>query len=455
MNALLIISGLGIISLVAEFANFKKLLPIIVYIGLIGAGLILLTEKSVIRGYYHDMVLFDHMALAFTALMIVITFLWFWMAGSFFSAVHTDRTAITLFVLVGGIMMVSFNNLSMLFLGIETLSISLYILAGSRKELTSTEAAFKYLLMGSFATGILLFGIALVYGATGELQIDTITKIVSENQSTLPSFFYVGVLMMMIGMLFKISAVPFHFWAPDVYTGSPTSVTAFMATVVKIAAMGAFIRLFGSSFGISDWQNVLIVVTLLTLIIPNVTAVFQSNVKRILAYSSVGQIGYILLLFISNHSGSTPAIFYYLFAYSVASLSTFNVVLMMENVPSGGSALANFNGLYKRNPLLAAIMSAGLLSLAGIPPFPGFFAKYMVFIQAIEAGYIGLVIVALIASLIGVYYYFRIIIAMYFKEAAENTVKIPLQAQFYLVASGIVLVLLTLFPDQAISMILP
>jgi NADH-quinone oxidoreductase subunit N len=352
-------------------------------------------------------------------------------------------------------MMVSFNNLSMLFLGIETLSISLYILAGSQKELSSTEAAFKYLLMGSFATGILLFGIALVYGATGELQIDTIATIISSNEKTLPSFLYVGILMMMIGMLFKISAVPFHFWAPDVYTGSPTAVTAFMATVVKIAAMGAFVRLFGSAFALTGWQNVLVVITVLTLIIPNITAVFQNNVKRILAYSSVGQIGYILLLFISNHSGSTPAIFYYLFAYSVASLITFNVVLMMENVPSGGNSLEKFNGLYKRNPLLAAIMTAGLLSLAGIPPFPGFFAKYLVFVQAIESGNIGLVIVAVLASLVGVYYYFKIIIAMYFKESTEHLISIPLQTQFYLVASGIILLLLTLFPDQAISMILP
>jgi NADH-quinone oxidoreductase subunit N len=265
----------------------------------------------------------------------------------------------------------------------------------------------------------------------------------------------VGVLLMMIGMLFKISAVPFHFWAPDVYTGSPTSVTAFMATVVKIAAMAAFVRLFGSSLAITTWQSVLVAITLLTLIIPNVTAVFQDNVKRILAYSSVGQIGYILLLFISNHSGSTNGIFYYLFVYSVASLITFNVVLIMENVPSGGSGLANFNGLYKRNPLLAAIMSAGLLSLAGIPPFPGFFAKYLVFVQAINEGYIGLVVVAVLTSLVGVYYYFKIIIAMYLKDSTESGVTIPVQAQFYLMASGIVLLLLTLFPDQVISMIMP
>lgn len=453
MNALIIISGLGVLALVAEIANFKKTLPFLVYAGLIGAGLILLLEKQAIRGYYNDMVVFDHMALAFTALMIVITFLWFWMAGSFFqSQVHTDRTALILFVLVGGIMMTSFNNLSMLFLGVETLSISLYVLAGSSKELSSTEAAFKYLLMGSFATGVLLFGIALVYGATGELQIDRISLVMAAGN--MPAFFYIGVLLMMVGMLFKISAVPFHFWAPDVYAGSPTSVTAFMATVVKIAAMAAFVRLFGSTFVDATGRNVLIVITVLTLIVPNITAVFQNSVKRMLAYSSVGQIGFILLLFLSAPGSSTPFIFYYLFAYAIASLTTFNVVLIMK-ASEGGSMLEKFNGLYKRNPLLANVMSVALMSLAGIPPLPGFFAKYFVFIQALDAGHIVLVIVAILMSLVSVYYYFKVIIAMYFKESDNETFEIPVHTKIYLAVSGLFLFALAFFPDQAISMIKP
>ena len=311
MNALIIIAGLGVLSLVAEIANFKKLLPSLVYAGLLVAVLILLMESDVTEGRYNNMVVFDSMAVGFTALLIVITLLWFWMAGSYFqSRVHTDRTALILFALVGGIMMTSFNNMSMLFLGIETLSISLYVLAGSRKELSSTEAAFKYLLMGSFATGVLLFGITLIYGATGELQIDRIATVMAESE--MPSFFYVGVLMMLAGMLFKISAVPFHFWAPDVYSGAPTSVTAFMATVIKIAAISAFVRLFGTTFVNAIGHGAILVITVLTLIVPNITAVYQSNVKRMLAYSSVGQVGFILLLFLSNPSGSTHEIFYYL-----------------------------------------------------------------------------------------------------------------------------------------------
>ena len=452
MNALIIIAGLGVLSLVAEIANFKKLLPSLVYAGLLVAVLILLMESDVTEGRYNNMVVFDSMAVGFTALLIVIALLWFWMAGSYFqSRVHTDRTALILFALVGGIMMTSFNNMSMLFLGIETLSISLYVLAGSRKELSSTEAAFKYLLMGSFATGVLLFGITLIYGATGELQIDRIATVMAESE--MPSFFYVGVLMMLAGMLFKISAVPFHFWAPDVYSGAPTSVTAFMATVIKIAAISAFVRLFGTTFVNAIGHGVILVITVLTLIVPNITAVYQSNVKRMLAYSSIGQVGFILLLFLSNPSGSTHEIFYYLSAYAVASLTTFNVVLMMETPASGGSALENFNGLYKRNPLLANVMSVALLSLAGIPPLPGFFAKYFVFIKALEAGQIGLVMVAVLASIVGVYYYFRVIIAMYFKEPGAGMVEIPLQSKIYLAVSGLLLFALALFPDWVISIV--
>ncbi len=452
MNALIIIAGLGVLSLVAEIADFKKLLPALVYAGLLAAALILLMNRDITEGRYNNMVVFDSMAVGFTTLMIVIALLWFWMAGSYFqSRVHTDRTALILFALVGGIMMASFNNMSMLFLGIETLSISLYVLAGSRKELSSTEAAFKYLLMGSFATGVLLFGVALIYGATGELQIDRIAAVMAESE--MPSFFYVGVLMMLAGMLFKISAVPFHFWAPDVYSGAPTSVTAFMATVVKIAAISAFVRLFGTTFVHAIGHGTILIITVLTLIVPNITAVYQSNVKRMLAYSSVGQVGFILLLFLSNPRGSTPEIFYYLSAYAVASLTTFNVVLMMETPASGGSALENFNGLYKRNPLLANVMSVALLSLAGIPPLPGFFAKYFVFIKALEAGQTGLVVVAVLASIVGVYYYFRVIIAMYFKEPRAGMVEIPLQSKIYLAVSGLLLFALALFPDWVLSIV--
>lgn len=306
----------------------------------------------------------------------------------------------------------------MLFLGIEILSISLYVLAGSRKEsLFSTEASFKYFLMGAFATGFLLMGIALVYGATGSFQITTIAGFVEAHKGELPYFFYAGVLMMFAGLAFKISAVPFHFWAPDVYDGSPTAITALMSTVVKIAAIAAFYRIFSICFSSvqSTWAAALQVITVLTLVVANLTAVYQNSVKRMLAYSSVGHVGYILLGFLSNDKASSGTIFYYLAAYAVGSITAFTILLLLEQKRSL-ITVDNFNGLYRKKPILALAMTIALLSLAGIPPLPGFFGKYMVFALAIQNGFTPLVILAVITSLIGVYFYFRIIVAMFFKE---------------------------------------
>src|SRR5688572_7486135 len=246
MNALYIVSGLGIFSLLAEIFSLKKALLLVVVLGLVAATVFISFDWNTTQYYFQNMVVFDNTALAFSALMVITSLVWLHISGPYFTHEENmaDRMSLVLFVLVGGMVMASFNNMAMLFLGIEILSISLYVLAGSRKELSSTEAAFKYLLMGSFATGFLLFGIALVYGATGFFHINQIAEFITTNQTNLPGFFYAGVLLMLIGLAFKISAVPFHFWAPDVYTGSPSPITAFMSTVVKIAAIAAFIRIF-------------------------------------------------------------------------------------------------------------------------------------------------------------------------------------------------------------------
>jgi NADH-quinone oxidoreductase subunit N len=358
-----------------------------------------------------------------------------------------------IFAVVGSVIMASFNNMAMLFLGIEILSMSLYVLAGSRKDsLSSTEAAFKYFLMGSFATGFLLFGIALIYGATGSFHIHTIAQTIAANPAGLPTFFYAGVLMMLIGLAFKISAVPFHFWAPDVYSGSPTTVTAFMSTVVKVAAIAAFIRIFSSCFVAveSTWSLVLQVIMILTLVIPNITAVYQNNVKRMLAYSSVGHVGYILLAFTSSPT-ETGTIFYYLTTYSVASLAAFSVLHLVEG-NSEEITVDYFNGLYKKNSWLAVTITIALLSLAGIPPLAGFFGKYMVFAQAINHGYTGLVIVAVITSLIGVYYYFRVIIAMYFKESSAPTITLTASHKLLLFVLIALTFALGLFPDAIMTL---
>lgn len=457
MNALLVICGLGVFSLIAEIVNFKKWLMAFVMAGLAAAAGFVVLDFGTSTLHFSDMLMFNNFSLAFTGLIIITTIFWFWMADDYFKLQPhlTDRSALVLFSVVGAVIMASFNNMTMLFLGIEILSISLYVLAGSRKEsLFSTEAAFKYFLMGSFATGFLLMGIALTYGATGSFQITKIADHVSAHGNELPGFFYAGVLLMLAGLAFKISAVPFHFWAPDVYEGSPTPITALMSTVVKIAAIAAFYRIFSLCFSSvhTTWITALQVITILTLVVANVTAVYQNSVKRMLAYSSVGHVGYILLAFVSNDVASAGTIFYYLSAYSTASITAFTILHALES-NNQNITIEYFNGLFKRNPVLAVGMTLALLSLAGIPPLPGFFGKYMVFALAIENGYTGLVILAVVTSLIGVYYYFRILIAMFFKEPPGGTVTISTSLKLLIFLLIAVSIGLGIFPDSLLNVI--
>lgn len=456
MNSLYVICGLGIVALLAEITSLRKRLTAVLMTGLVvSAGLVVL-DWGTDATYFSGMIVVDNFSLAFTALISIVSVLWFWMCSDYFKDVHqTDKSALVLFAIAGAVVMASFNNMAMLFLGIEILSISLYTLAGSRKgSLFSNEAAFKYFLMGSFATGFLLLGIALVYGATGSFQIDVISDFIMIHKDALPTFFYAGVILMFIGLAFKISAVPFHFWAPDVYSGSPTSVTAFMSTVVKIAAIAAFYRVFSFAFAEieASWLIMIQVVCVATLIVANVTAVYQQDVKRLLAYSSVGHVGYILLGFLADPITSSSLVLYYLSAYAVSSLAAFGVLAIIEK-EQGSLSIETFNGLFKRNPFVAVAMTIALLSLAGIPPLPGFFGKYMVFALAVENGFTGLVVVAVITSLIGAYYYFRIIIAMFMKEGNTSSVQLSPSAHALAMLLIMVTLILGIFPNWVITLL--
>jgi NADH-quinone oxidoreductase subunit N len=454
MNALYVVCGLGFLSLLAEIANLKRGLIWVIAVGLAGSVVWLSSAWGMNHAYFHDMLIFDDFAIAFTSLIIIVSIFWFWMAKDYFSGQshETDRSALVLFALTGAIIMTSFGNMAMLFLGIEILSISLYVLAGSNKEsLYSNEAAFKYFLMGSFATGFLLMGIALVYGATGTFYVGSIHEFLISN-AQVPGFFYGGVIMMLIGLAFKISAVPFHFWAPDVYEGSPVTVTAFMATVVKIAAIAAFWKMFAFCFADArgTWGLILQVIMVLTLVIPNVTAVYQSTVKRMLAYSSVGHVGYILLAFVANGEQAAGTIFYYLVSYAFTTIASFTILHEVEKArqPNG------FEGLYRQSPLLAMGMTVCMLSLAGIPPLAGFFGKYMVFSLALSNGFTGSVIIAVVTSLIGVFYYFRVIIAMY-KNLPGNasTIRPSMGTSTLVILLSVLILALGLFPDAVTSLL--
>ncbi len=423
MKGLLIISGLGILAMLAEIFKFKKMLLPIVLIGIAAAYIFNFMEwnSGMSIQYFDNMISFDKLAIAFSGIIIATAFFWFILANDYFEEDSNlvDHFALVLFALVGALMLTAFKNMTTLFLGVEIMSIPLYVLAASKKkDIKSNEAGFKYLIMGSFASGFLLFGIVLIYGATGSFDLLQIRNYIAQNSPSLPMFFYVGVVFMLIAMCFKVSAAPFHFWAPDVYQGSPTLITALMSTVVKTAAFAAIMRLFLIGFAeISTlWAGILAGVIALSLVIANFSAAMQNNVKRMLAYSSISHAAFMLMVVLANvrSNMSVNALIYYSLAYSLGSLAAFGIVYNVTK--NGNENLDSFNGLSKRNPVLALCMTVAMLSLAGIPITSGFFAKYFVFTTLIGTQYKWLIIIAVLTSLVGVYYYLRVIIAMYFKK---------------------------------------
>ena len=420
MTTLIILTTLGLGCLFSEIFGFKKILHAFVLAGLVAALVCTAMDWNTNLSYFNDMVRMDNYSLAFTGLLIVLSLIWFIMSPTFFEepSSKTDHYALIIFALIGAQLMASFSNMLILFLGIEILSICLYVLAGSRKsDLASNEASLKYFLLGAFATGFLLFGMALIYGATGSFNIHEISTYFLENTSSLHTLAIAGALLMLTAMAFKVSAVPFHFWAPDVYQGSPTVVTAFMSTVVKTAAFAAMFRLFQDAFqSISGiWENTIWVIVVATILLGNITAVYQTNFKRMLAYSSIAHAGYMLMSILAITPGSSSALFFYTVAYSISSIASFAVLLLVSR-SSGDDSINGFRGMARSNPFLAAITIIAMLSLAGIPPLAGFFAKYYIFSATMQAGYTSLVLVAIAGSLIGVFYYFKVIIALFDKE---------------------------------------
>lgn len=399
----------------------------------------------------HGMVEVSRFSVLFNAVAIGSTFLYFVLCGSSFEKVGEDVAdyfALVFFILAGITLTASFANLLMLFLAIEIMSIPQYILAGAdKKNLKSNEASLKYFLTGSFTTGILLMGIALVYGATGSFNIHEMGL----GSGDLSPLALCGIILLGFALAFKVSAAPFHFWTPDVYDGSPTVFTAFMATVVKAAGFIAFLRLFFTSFsggGIEHhWQLVIALMIAATLVIGNFTAVFQQSVKRMLAYSSIAQAGFMLFAVVSGNEMAQQGIILYAIAYSVATIGIFAILLKMKDYTFDG-----YNGLARKQPLLALVNTIFLLSLAGIPLTAGFFAKYFVLSAAVQQGsLLWLVIVAVLCAAISAYYYFRVIIAMYFKSGDAETLPITGGFRSVLVISAAVIILLGMFPNLVLQ----
>ena len=400
----------------------------------------------------HGMIEVSRFSVLFNAVAIASTFLYFVLCGSSFEKVGNDVAdyfALIFFILSGITLTASFSNLLMLFLAIEILSIPQYILAGAdKKNLKSNEASLKYSLMGSFTTGILLMGIALIYGATGSFSL----REMSLGTGDISPLALCGIILTGFALAFKVSAAPFHFWTPDVYDGSPTVFTAFMATVVKAAGFIAFMRLFHVSFAGGNlsqhWQLIIALITASTLLIGNFTAVFQQSVKRMLAYSSIAQAGFMLFAIVALNETAAQGIILYAVAYSVATIGIFAILLKLKDYTFDG-----YNGLARREPLLALVNTIFLLSLAGIPLTAGFFAKYFVLSAAVQQGnLLWLVILAVLCAAISAYYYFRVIIAMYFKSGeAETTEPITTGFKSALVIGAAVIILLGVFPNLVLQ----
>lgn len=460
MNALIYTSALGIICLLAEIFNLRKLIiPIAIAGLLVILGTITLdwnADNSVREAALYNMLRADSFSLTFSGLLISLTVLLLMLSADFYKtekAKISDYIALILFILAGSLAMASFGNLTMLFLGIEVLSISLYIMAGANKhDKRSNEAGMKYFLMGSFASGLLLFGIALVYGETGSFDIVEIRDFIASHQPT--SMLYVGVALILMALLFKTGAAPFHYWAPDVYEGAPMFHTAILMTVAKIGAFAAFYRLFSACFipVMMPFGWVLSLVVALTITVGNLSALVQDSFKRMLALSGVSNAGYLMIAIVTLYGKTDNAVFYYSLAYGMALITAFTIAILV-NRSSGTESFNGFNGLAKRHPFIAISLTIAMLSLAGIPPFAGFFGKYYIFSEAVRNGRMWLVIIATVNSIIGVYYYLKVVFAMYLKESDANAAPLQVPVIYSIVIAITLAIILAvgLFPSTILG----
>lgn len=458
MKALIFTAVFGIsLMLAGLFVRGKRAIGLLAMAGVLGALALDLGDLGAFGAdptqLFHGMLAVNHFSVAFIAVALGCTLIYFMLSAGDLSRIGMytgEYFALIFFVLTGVILAATFGNLVMLFLAIEIMSIPQYVLAGSDKHnQKSQEAALKYFLMGAFSTGFLLMGIALLYAATGTFDITTMQL----SGTTVEPLALGGVVLIAFALAFKVSAAPFHFWTPDVYDGAPTPVTSFISTIVKVGGFVAFIRLFHGAFGSAAlsgrWTLVLALITAATLVTGNLTAVFQQSVKRMLAYSSIAQAGFMLFAVIALNTLAWQGILLYAAAYSLATIGCFAVLMKMKDYTYDG-----YNGLAARQPLLALVTTVFLFSLVGIPATAGFMAKYFVLSAAVQSGgLLWLVILAVACAAVSAYYYFRIIWAMYFKsgEAAVHEQEITPAFQGVLVLTALLVVVLGVWPGLVLN----
>lgn len=424
---------------------------------------------------FSNMLALDNYGLFFNFIFLICTALTILASIDYFGKLsepveHPEYYCLLLFACVGMMFMAAGTDLITIFLGLETMSISIYILAAFvKKDIKGNEAAIKYLLLGAFSTGFLLYGIALIFGATGSTNLVLIYNHLSMSANVSFPMLLFGMALLIVGFGFKIASVPFHMWTPDVYEGAPTVVTAFMSAGVKAAAFAAFLRVFVFALPSlqPNWTAILWMLAILTMTIGNLAALLQENIKRMLAYSSIAHAGYIMIgMVAARHAANdigTYSILYYLLAYTFMNMGAFIVVILYGRQAEDNLNISDYAGMGYKYPVLAATMAIFMFSLAGIPPTAGFVGKFYIFAAAVKGGFIDLAIIGVINSVLSVYYYLRVTIMIYMREPATDAPRIQFSraATLATTIAALATLILGIFPEifitlarQSVSMIL-
>ncbi len=456
-----LVTLIGLIVLTVEALNDKteNLNHWISLVGLAAALMLSLTQIGTTGLAFSGMVTTGGYAAFFAAIFCLAGLLTVMLSKTYIKKEgieHGEYYSVLLFAVVGMMLMAAAADLVVLFLGLEIMSVSFYILAGfARRRAASNEAALKYFLLGAFATGFLLYGIALMYGSSGTTNVSSI--IGNGRQLVTNTMFLLGCGLLLVGFVFKIAAVPFHMWVPDVYEGSPTTVSGFMSTGGKAAAFAGVLIVFTPALlqvG-GPLREVMSVIAALSMVVGNVIAISQTSIKRMLAYSSIAHAGYILTGVIAANSFGSQGVLFYLVAYTVMNVGAFGVLSYLETSEKANLTFDDYSGLASRRPTLALLMAVFMFSLSGIPPFAGFFGKYYVFAGAVQAGYTWLAVVGVLMSVVSAYYYLRLVVLMYFKEQSHAALDAPNSGlgMAALAISALMLVGLGIYPTAVVNLI--
>jgi NADH-quinone oxidoreductase subunit N len=408
---------------------------------------------------FSDMYIVDNYATFFKFIFLAGSFLIILVSMSYLKReeiLHGEYFSLILFSTLGMMLLASGFDLIIIFLGLEIMSVSLYVLAGFKRDaLGSNEASLKYFLMGAFATGFLLYGIVMLYGSVGSTNLNQIITSILGGQTVPDLLIWSGAGLLLVGFGFKIAAVPFHMWVPDVYQGAPTPITAFISAGPKAAGFAALLRVFLFSFPTikPDWTVIVWIMAAMTMSLGNIIAIAQTDIKRMLAYSSIAHAGYVLVALVGGGATGVSSALFYLLAYTFMNIGAFTVVIALGRKGQENTHLDDYKGLGSRSPVLAVLMTIFLLSLAGFPPTAGFMAKFYVFSSAVKSGYVGLVIIGVLNSLVSVYYYLRIVVFMFMQppQAESEKIRLAFGAGLVLLISTWFVLQLGIFPQSFLN----